>query len=172
MIQEIIILIVQIVAAFGVVVSVFYLGVQVKQQNAITKAQFGFSLTQRLYDRFFRIATDEKFCELLAKDWKNDELRDAERFQCGFYIHTLLVDIFDTYDKVHEKLLNPSQLEMRMNLLRRGMMKTTTGKMIWNLWKPTQSENFVEWFESQIFADEELAGFNLDESELVKKTIR
>ena len=69
LIQEIIILIVQIVAAFGVVVSVLYLGVQVKQQNAITKAQFGFSLTQRLYDRFFRIATDEKFCKLLAKDW-------------------------------------------------------------------------------------------------------
>ena len=73
MIQEIIILIVQIVAAFGVVVSVFYLGVQVKQQNAITKAQFGFSLTQRLYDRFFRIATDEEFCELLAKDWQNNK---------------------------------------------------------------------------------------------------
>jgi hypothetical protein len=53
MIQEIIILLVQIIAAFGVVVSVFYLGVQVKQQNAITKAQFGFNLTQRLYDRFF-----------------------------------------------------------------------------------------------------------------------
>ena len=172
MIQEIIILIVQIVAAFGVVVSVFYLGVQVKQQNAITKAQFGFSLTQRLYDRFFRIATDEDFCELLAKDWQNDELRDAERFQCGFYIHTLLVDIFDTYDKVHEKLLNPSQLEMRMNLLRRGMMKTTTGKMIWNLWKPTQSENFVEWFESQIFADDDLAGFNLDDMPHVKRSIR
>jgi len=172
MFQEIIILIVQIIAAFGVVVSVFYLGVQVKQQNAITKAQFGFSLTQRLYDRFFRIATDEKFCELLAKDWKNDELRNAERFQCGFYIHTLLVDIFDTYDKVQENLVNPSQLEMRMNLLRRGMMKTAAGKMIWNLWKPTQSKDLVEWFEGQIFSDEELAGFNLDESELVKNTIR
>ena len=58
MIQEIIILLVQIIAAFGVVVSVFYLGVQVKQQNAITKAQFGFSLTQRLYDRFFQTATN------------------------------------------------------------------------------------------------------------------
>ena len=172
MFQEIVILIVQIIAAFGVVVSVFYLGVQVKQQNAITKAQFGFSLTQRLYDRFFRIATDEKFCELLAKDWKNDELRNAERFQCGFYIHTLLVDIFDTYDKVQENLVNPSQLEMRMNLLRRGMMKTAAGKMIWNLWKPTQSKDLAEWFEGQIFSDEELAGFNLDESELVKNTIR
>ena len=62
--------------------------------------------------------------------------------------------------------------EMRMNLLRRGMMKTAAGKMIWNLWKPTQSKDLVEWFEGQIFSDEELAGFNLDESELVKNTIR
>ena len=52
--QEIIVLIVQIVAALGVVVSVIYLGLQIKQHNTITKAQFGHSLTQRLYDRYFQ----------------------------------------------------------------------------------------------------------------------
>ena len=52
--QELIVLIVQIVAALGVVVSVIYLGLQIKQQNIITKAQFGHSLTQCLYDRYFQ----------------------------------------------------------------------------------------------------------------------
>ena len=47
--QDVIILVVQIIAALGVVVSVVYLGMQIKQQNIITKAQFGHSLTQRLY---------------------------------------------------------------------------------------------------------------------------
>ena len=42
---ETIIIIVQMVAAFGVVVSVIYLGIQIHQQNEITKAQFGHSLT-------------------------------------------------------------------------------------------------------------------------------
>ena len=37
--NEIIILIVQIIAALGVVVSVVYLGIQIHQQNEITKAQ-------------------------------------------------------------------------------------------------------------------------------------
>ena len=37
--QDLIILIVQIIAALGVVVSVVYLGLQIKQQNIITKAQ-------------------------------------------------------------------------------------------------------------------------------------
>ena len=50
--RELIILIVQIIAALGVVVSVVYLGVQINQQNKITKAQFGHSLTQRLYERY------------------------------------------------------------------------------------------------------------------------
>ena len=37
--SETIIIIVQMVAAFGVVVSVIYLGIQIHQQNEITKAQ-------------------------------------------------------------------------------------------------------------------------------------
>ena len=47
---ETIIIIVQMVAAFGVVVSVIYLGIQIHQQNEITKAQFGHSLTHRMYE--------------------------------------------------------------------------------------------------------------------------
>ena len=47
---NLILLIVQVVAALGVVISVVYLGVQIHQQNEITKAQFGLSLTQRQYE--------------------------------------------------------------------------------------------------------------------------
>ena len=58
--SDLIILIVQIIAALGVVVSVVYLGVQIHQQNEITKAQFGHSLTQRMYERYFNTAKDKE----------------------------------------------------------------------------------------------------------------
>ena len=58
--NEIIILIVQIIAALGVVISVIYLGLQIKQQNIITKAQFGHSLTQLLYERYFQTSTNKE----------------------------------------------------------------------------------------------------------------
>ena len=61
--QDLIILIVQIIAALGVVVSVIYLGMQIKQQNTITKAQFGHSLTQRLYERYFQTSTNKEYAE-------------------------------------------------------------------------------------------------------------
>ena len=58
--REIIILVVQVIASLGVVVSVVYLGIQIHQQNVITKAQFGHSLTQRLYDRYFQTSKDNE----------------------------------------------------------------------------------------------------------------
>jgi len=161
MLQDLIILLVQIIAAFGVVVAVFYLGVQVKQQNAITKAQFGFSLTQRLYDRFFQTATNPEFCDLLSLDWADTELSNQQRWQAGFYINTLLVDIFDTYDKTQAGFVEADQLTMRMNLLRSGMMKLPQGKMLWNIWKPTRSENFISWFAHEIYQGDDLDGFDL-----------
>ena len=66
---ETIIIIVQVIAALGVVVSVVYLGIQIHQQNEITKAQFGHSLTQRQYERYFATAKDSEFADFLAKDW-------------------------------------------------------------------------------------------------------
>jgi len=172
MIQEVIILGVQIIAAFGVVVSVFYLGVQVKLQNEITKAQFGFSLTQRLYDRFFQTATNPEFCDLLSLDWAEAELSDQQRWQSGFYINTLLVDIFDTYDKTESGFVDSNQLTMRMNLLRTGVMKLPQGKMLWNLWKPTRSEKFITWFELEIYQGHDLGGFDLRKSEGSKSLFR
>ena len=67
--SDLIILVVQIIAALGVVVSVVYLGVQIHQQNEITKAQFGHSLTQRQYERYFATARDGEFADFLSKDW-------------------------------------------------------------------------------------------------------
>ena len=65
--SDLIILIVQVIAALGVVVSVIYLGVQIHQQNEITKAQFGHSLTQRQYERYFATAKDGEFANFLSK---------------------------------------------------------------------------------------------------------
>ena len=69
--SEIIILVVQIIAALGVVISVIYLGVQIHQQNEITKAQFGHSLTQRLYDRYFNTTKDKEFSLFFRSEFRS-----------------------------------------------------------------------------------------------------
>ena len=152
--NEIILLIVQIIAALGVIVSVVYLGIQIRQQNEITKAEFGHSLSNRMYERYFNTSKDDEFSKFLSKDWSDtEELSDSERWRVAVFVNMILVDIFDTYDKVKKGFVDESHLEMRIHMLKLGTMKTDIAKMTWNYWKSTRDNQFIEWFESEIYGD-------------------
>ena len=150
---ETIILIVQMVAAFGVVVSVIYLGVQIHQQNEITKAQFGHSLTHRMYERYFNTSKDREFSNFLSKDWAAGELDDADKWRVAVYVNALLVDIFDTYEKVEKGFVDETHLKMRMHMLKLGTMKAPIAQSTWKYWRGIKSKEFVAWFETEIYGD-------------------
>ena len=169
--QETIVLAVQIIAALGVVVSVVYLGIQINQQNKITKAQFGHSLTQRLYERYFETSTNRDYAEFLAKDWNADDLTPTDITRIQMAVITYLVDIFDVYDKVQEGLVNKSHLETRMNTLKLGVMKTTAAKVVWSYWKNNREQSFIDWFESEIY-DDEAGNVSLEESLKMSKEVK
>ena len=163
--SDLIILIVQVIAALGVVVSVIYLGVQIHQQNEITKAQFGHSLTQRQYERYFATAKDGEFANFLSKDWSSDELTDAENWRSTMFIIMCLVDIFDVYEKVNKGFVDKKHLDIRMNALKFGTMKTDKARSAWDFWKTTRDQDFINWFESEIYGEGQL-----DADELLEQT--
>ena len=150
---ETIIIIVQMVAAFGVVVSVIYLGIQIHQQNEITKAQFGHSLTHRMYERYFSTSKDKEFSNFLSKDWAAGELDNADKWRVAVYVNALLVDIFDTYEKVEKGFVDETHLKMRMHMLKLGTMKAPIAQSTWKYWRGIKSKEFVEWFETEIYGD-------------------
>ena len=151
---ETIIIIVQMVAAFGVVVSVIYLGIQIHQQNEITKAQFGHSLTHRMYERYFNTSKDKEFSNFLSKDWAAGELDNADKWRVAVYVNALLVDIFDTYEKVEKGFVDETHLKMRMHILKLGTMKAPIAQSTWKYWRGIKSKEFVEWFETEIYGDQ------------------
>ena len=165
--QDLIILIVQIIAALGVVVSVIYLGLQIKQQNIITKAQFGHSLTQRLYDRYFQTSKDPEYAKFMAKDWSKPMDDPADGWRISMAILTYLVDIFDVYDKVQAGLVDKSHLDTRMNTLKLGVMKTKNAKLVWSYWKWNRTKDFVKWFENEIYGEDV---DKLSVEEIIKKS--
>ena len=150
---ETIIIIVQMVAAFGVVVSVIYLGIQIHQQNEITKAQFGHSLTHRMYERYFNTSKDKEFSNFLSKDWAAGELDNADKWRVAVYVNALLVDIFDTYEKVEKGFVDETHLKMRMHMLKLGTMKAPIAQSTWKYWRGIKSKEFVNWFETEIYGD-------------------
>ena len=168
--SEIIILVVQIIAALGVVISVIYLGVQIHQQNEITKAQFGHSLTQRQYERYFATAKDGEFANFLSKDWSSDDLTDAENWRSTMFIIMCLVDIFDVYEKVEKGFVDESHLKMRMHILKLGVMKAPIAQSSWKYWKGIKSDEFIKWFEAEIYGDSD--SFNEGYQEEVIPNVR
>ena len=150
---ETVIIIVQMIAAFGVVVSVIYLGIQIHQQNEITKAQFGHSLTHRMYERYFNTSKDKEFSNFLSKDWAAGELDNADKWRVAVYVNALLVDIFDTYEKVEKGFVDETHLKMRMHMLKLGTMKAPIAQSTWKYWRGIKSKEFVEWFETEIYGD-------------------
>ena len=150
---ETIIIILQMLAAFGVVVSVIYLGIQIHQQNEITKAQFGHSLTHRMYERYFNTSKDKEFSNFLSKDWAAGELDNADKWRVAVYVNALLVDIFDTYEKVEKGFVDETHLKMRMHMLKLGIMKAPIAQSTWKYWRGIKSKEFVEWFETEIYGD-------------------
>ena len=150
---ETIIIIVQMVAAFGVVVSVIYLGIQIHQQNEITKAQFGHSLTHRMYERYFNTSQDKESSNFLSKDWAAGELDNADKWRVAVYVNALLVDIFDTYEKVEKGFVDETHLKMRMHMLKLGTMKAPIAQSTWKYWRGIKSKEFVKWFETEIYGD-------------------
>ena len=140
----------ELIGSLGVIVSLIYLGRQIQQQNVITRAQFGHSLTQRLYERYFQTSKDEAYAEFMALDWASDSLTPVESWRIQMAILTYLVDLFDVYDKVHAGLVDQSHLDTRINTLKLGVMKTTNAKLVWSYWKNNRSPDFVRWFEKEI----------------------
>jgi hypothetical protein len=151
--SEIVLLSVQVIAAFGVVVSVFYLGVQVHQQNEITRAQFGHSTSNRLYERYFQSAKDSEYAEFSAKNWADEDLTDGEKWRIAMFVNTCMVDLCDVYQKVQQGFVDKSHLEMRVHFLRLGVMKTAIGKRSWGYWKLLFEPDFISWFEVEIYGE-------------------
>jgi hypothetical protein len=141
----------EFIGSLGVIFSLIYLGKQIKQQNETTRAQFGHSLTQRLYDRYFQTSRDGAYAEFMSLDWSSDSLTPKDSWRIQMAIMTYLVDIFDVYDKVKVGLVDKSHLNTRMHTLKLGVMKTANAKNVWRYWKLNRDREFVEWFEKEIY---------------------
>jgi len=140
----------EFVAALATVITLIYLSAQIKQNNLITKAQFGHGLTQRLYDRFFNTAKDKEFAEFIAKDWAAEDLGDSETSRVTWFSIMLLVDIFDVYDKVKQGLVEEKHLDMRVHMLSTGIFRSPIGNRVWKFWSSVRDEEFVTWFENNV----------------------
>ena len=108
-----------------------------------------------MYERYFNTSKDKEFSNFLSKDWAAGELDNADKWRVAVYVNALLVDIFDTYEKVEKGFVDETHLKMRMHMLKLGTMKAPIAQSTWKYWRGIKSKEFVEWFETEIYGDRE-----------------
>ena len=108
--SETIIIIVQMVAAFGVVVSVIYLGIQIHQQNEITKAQFITLRLGQLKNEDRATSAQISLCKRNNVEMALNITRDARQILGGMGItgeysimrHMMNLESVITYEGTHD----------------------------------------------------------------------
>ena len=68
----------QVISSFAMVISVIYLGIQIRQNQKIMKLEFGYKLNERLYKRYFESSHNEIFAKLLSRNWREEEFEDHD----------------------------------------------------------------------------------------------
>ena len=107
---ETVIIIVQMVAAFGVVVSVIYLGIQIHQQNEITKAQFITLRLGQLKNEDKATSAQISMCKRNNVEMALNITRDARQILGGMGItgeysimrHMMNLESVITYEGTHD----------------------------------------------------------------------
>ena len=144
-------IIAQIIEAALLPLSLIYLAREAQLNVKLTRAQFSHTLTDRLYERYLSSTQNEELVAFLAKDFSSEELTAEDQWRVTLWTNTMLVDLFDTYEQRANGLATPEQLDMRVNLLKLGLMQSPGAKAGWSLWKPSKDAAFVNWFETEIY---------------------
>jgi len=144
-------IIAQIIEGALLPLSLIYLAREAQLNVKLTKAQFSHTLTDRLYERYLSSTQNEEFVSFLAKDFSSTELTPEDQWRVTLWTNTMLVDLFDTYEQRENGLATQDQLDMRVNLLKLGLMQSPGAKAAWSLWKPAREASFVDWFETEIY---------------------
>ena len=143
----------QIISSFAMVGSVIYLGIQLHQNRIMMKLDFGYKLNERLYRRYFESSHNENFAKFLSRNWREEDFENHEYWRMTLWIQTCLVDLFDSYDQFKNNMIDESHLNMRIHLIKSGIMETKMGIPTWNFWKQGRDKEFIEWFEIQVFGN-------------------
>ena len=142
----------QIVGAVGVILSLLYVGKQLKQTNAMSRSAARQALSAQLNDWAMAIASSTSLSETLSKVHLHDLVRadatDVERIQIAYAYLGIVGQLHLSYEQGKEGVLTqeeldntygPSMLIFRLPYLR----------SLWPLLRPTYPPDFCVWFEQR-----------------------
>ena len=135
----------EFIGAFGVMASLIYVGLQIKQTRNVVMADSEASFAQSTSEIYFFLAEHRHIAEMIAKETGLDPDEQMLNF---FWTATLLRNE-DTYIKHKYGLMGPHAMRSVKGILR-SMMRSPAGIAAWKDHKVRFDEEFVEFVDAMI----------------------
>lgn len=139
-----------VVGAVGVIASMLYLAIQVRQNTRTTRSATLQALSGRLTERLLLVATETDLAQLIALDWEAEELDAVQRTRITYWISAILVDLSDMYNQYRLGVIPYSSLQSRVKVMRQRLFQTEIGQQVWTNLRPVYAPDFVQWFEREV----------------------
>ena len=151
----------QILAALGVIVSLVYVGRQLKLTNAMSRSMVRQSMGGQMNDFVMSVASSPELAQAVAKMLYEGPVRDdvtpVERVQLASCYGAILDRLWFAYEQQKDGILSPEEVDA---VYRPGNIWMTTPFLAssWPNLKAAWPPDFVEWFESRYFASTGMPG--------------
>ncbi|MCP5195157.1 MAG: hypothetical protein H6987_19035, partial [Pseudomonadales bacterium] len=132
-----------VVGAVGVIASMLYLAIQVRQNTRTTRSATLQALSGRLTERLLLVATETDLAQLIALDWEAEELDAVQRTRITYWISAILVDLSDMYNQYRLGVIPYSSLQSRVKVMRQRLFQTEIGQQVWTNLRPVYAPDFV-----------------------------
>lgn len=140
----------ELISAIGVIASILYLAIQVRQNTLSTRASTIHSLTTRMNERLLLVASNDELAELLTLDWEDDELSPTQKTKLRYWLSAIITDLRDIYFQHQMGIVPKSTLNARVAIIRRRIFRTEIGLDLWLGLKDAYEDDFVQWFNQEV----------------------
>ncbi len=135
----------EFIGAFGVVASLIYVGLQIKQTRNVVMADSEANFMQSGMELYFFIAGNRHIAEMIAKERGVDP---DEQMMSSFWLGALL-RVEDTYIKHKYSLMGPHALHSMKGQIQ-SFMRSPAAMTAWKDHKDRFDEEFAEFVDAMI----------------------
>lgn len=141
----------ELVGAIGVILSLLYVGRQLKQTNSMSRSAVHQSLSSQMSEWTMGVAVSPSLAACVAKVHFNnlvrDEATDVEKIQLGYALVGIIAQIYMVYEQRKEGILSQSEADVygpSNALLTKPYLASA-----WPILRGTYPPDFCEWFEQR-----------------------
>jgi hypothetical protein len=149
---EIIGSIAEMIGAIGVILSLLYVGRQLRQSNSMARSAARMAINSSLNSFATSIATSSSLSDAISKaqfhDFVRSDASDREKIQIGYSLVALVSQQHFIYEQWKEGVLTESEMEdhYKQGV---GLLRTPYLRSAWPVFRGTFPDDFAEWYEER-----------------------